>query len=238
MRDEQIKSEKKAGFYFRSYLKTQTLGFLDFKIDQVLMYLLGVTVFSLGAKFFIVSQLGTDPLDVLIISIDKQLGLGMGVCSGIVSVLFLTWWTLWNKKLPPISPFITTTLTGLLIDLWTFLGMGDYLTARLNGYAMLAIGLILCAYSSALIIMSGIGIRIMDLVVLTMVSKWSWSFTKAKMIIEIGIFSIGWLWGGPFGVGTIAFLLVIGPLIQPFMNMNAKRLSLKNYGLANTSAAF
>lgn len=103
---------------------------------------------------------------------------------------------------------------------------------------MLAIGLILCAYSSALIIMSGIGIRIMDLVVLTMVSKWSWSFTKAKMIIEIGIFSIGWLLGGPFGVGTIAFLLVIGPLIQPFMNMNAKRLSLKNYGLANTSAAY
>jgi uncharacterized membrane protein YczE len=162
----------------------------------------------------------------------------MGVCSGIVSALFLTWWALWNKKLPPISPFITTTLTGLLIDLWTLLGMGDYLTGRLNDYAMLAIGVIMCAYSSALIIMSGIGIRIMDLVVLTMVSKWSWSFTKAKMIIEIGIFSIGWMLGGPFGVGTIAFLLVIGPLIQPFMHMNAKRLSLNNYGLANTSAAY
>nr|BFE95226.1 hypothetical protein GCM10020185_57620 [Pseudomonas brassicacearum subsp. brassicacearum] len=110
-----------------------------------------------------------------------------------------------------------------MIDLWSWLGLGEYLIARMNEYTLLATGLMLCAYSSALIIMSGIGIRIMDLVVLTMVSKWGWSFTKAKMIIEIGIFSSGWLLGGPFGVGTIAFLLVIGPLIQPFMNMNAKR---------------
>jgi len=206
--------------------------------DQMLMYLVGVCCFSVGAKCFIISQLGTDPLDVLIISIDKILMLGMGMCSAIVSLFFLTWWMLWNKKYPPISPFITTTLTGLLIDLWSALGLGEYLTLRMNEYTLLATGLILCAYSSALIIMSGIGIRIMDLVVLTMVSKWGWSFTKAKMIIEIGIFSTGWLLGGPFGVGTIAFLLVIGPLIQPFMTVNTRRLSLKNYGLIRASSAY
>ncbi len=164
--------------------------------------------------------------------------LGMGICSAIVSLFFLTWWMLWNRKYPPISPFITTTLTGLLIDLWSWLGLGEYLIARMNEYTLLATGLMLCAYSSALIIMSGIGIRIMDLVVLTMVSEWGWSFTKAKMIIEIGIFSSGWLLGGPFGVGTIAFLLVIGPLIQPFMNMNAKRFPLKNHGLIRASSAY
>ncbi|WPN60369.1 hypothetical protein [Pseudomonas sp. P9_31] len=237
MEDEKIKCEKKPYPSFAKHIGTQVLALRRFKMDQFFMYLAGVTLFSVGAKFFIVSQLGTDPLDVLIISIDKILLLGMGVCSGIVSISFLLWWMLWNKKYPPISPFITTTLTGLLIDLWSVLGLGEYLIVRVNEYTILATGLILCAYSSALIIMSGIGIRIMDLVVLTMVSKWDWSFTKAKMIIEIGIFSTGWLLGGPFGVGTIAFLLVIGPLIQPFMNMNARRFSLKNYGLNSASSA-
>ncbi|ROM75010.1 hypothetical protein BK654_19405 [Pseudomonas brassicacearum] len=237
MEDEKTKCGKKS-YLLTQYIGTQVLDFRSFKRDQMLMYLVGVCCFSVGAKCFIISQLGTDPLDVLIISIDKILRLGMGMCSAIVSLFFLTWWMLWNKKYPPISPFITTTLTGLLIDLWSALGLGEYLTLRMNEYTLLATGLILCAYASALIIMSGIGIRIMDLVVLTMVSKWGWSFTKAKMIIEIGIFSTGWLLGGPFGVGTIAFLLVIGPLIQPFMTMNTKRLSLKNYGLMRASSAY
>ncbi|MCP2073786.1 UNVERIFIED_ORG: putative membrane protein YczE [Pseudomonas lini] len=237
MEDEKIKCSKKSDLFTR-YIGTQVLELRSFKRDQFLMYLTGVSFFSIGATCFIISQLGTDPLDVLIISIDKILTFGMGICSAIVSLFFLTWWMLWNKKYPPISPFITTTLTGLLIDLWSLLGLGEYLIVRMNAYTLLATGLVLCAYSSALIIMSGIGIRIMDLVVLTMVSKWGWSFTKAKMIIEIGIFSTGWLLGGPFGVGTIAFLLVIGPLIQPFMNMNAKRFSLKNYGLIRASSAY
>ncbi|WP_260963311.1 YczE/YyaS/YitT family protein [Pseudomonas citri] len=237
MEDEKIKHEKWSHPLLQ-YIGTQVLDLRRFKRDQILMYLTGVGLFSLGAKCFIISQLGTDPLDVLIISINNILMLGMGVCSAIVSLFFLTWWMLWNKKYPPISPFVTTTLTGLLIDLWSWLGLGEYLIARMNGYTLLATGLMLCAYSSALIIMSGIGIRIMDLVVLTMVSKWNWSFTRAKMLIEIGIFSSGWLLGGPFGVGTLAFLLVIGPLIQPFMDMNARRFSLKNYGLTRVSSAY
>jgi uncharacterized membrane protein YczE len=237
MEDEKTKRGRKS-YPLLQHIGTQVLSLRSFKRDQILMYLTGVSVFSLGAKCFIISQLGTDPLDVLIIAIDKILMFGMGICSAVVSLLFLAWWVLWNKKYPPISPFITTTLTGLLIDLWSLWGLGEYLVTRMNEYTLLAAGLVLCAYSSALIIMSGIGIRIMDLVVLTMVSKWKWSFTKAKMIIEIGIFSSGWLLGGPFGVGTIAFLLVIGPLIQPFMNMNAKRLSLKNYGLIHATSAY
>ena len=237
MEDEKKRSGQKS-YSLLQHIGTQVLNLRSFKKDQILMYLVGVSVFSLGAKCFIISQLGTDPLDVLIIAIDRILMSGMGICSAIVSLFFLTWWMLWNKKYPPISPFITTTLTGLLIDLWSLLGLGEYLIARVNDYSLLATGLVLCAYSSALIIMSGIGIRIMDLVVLTMVAKWNWSFTKAKMIIEIGIFSSGWLLGGPFGAGTIAFLLVIGPLIQPFMNMNAKRLSLKNYGLIRATSAY
>ncbi|MNR28894.1 hypothetical protein D3C85_1462420 [compost metagenome] len=68
-----------------------------------------------------------------------------------------------------------------------------------------------------------------------MVAKWRWSFTQAKMFIEIGIFSTGWLLGGPFGVGTLLFLLVIGPLIQPFMTINARHFSLTNHGLASAS---
>lgn len=93
---EYDKSSRKKNTYplFSDYVRLQVHSLRHFKTDQFLMYLAGVAIFSLGAKLFIVSQLGTDPLDVLIISIDQLVKLGMGACSALVSLFFLTWWML------------------------------------------------------------------------------------------------------------------------------------------------
>ncbi|WP_025128048.1 YitT family protein [Pseudomonas sp. PH1b] len=206
--------------------------------NRLAMYLIGVMIFSLGALFFIVSQLGTDPLDVFVIALNNHLKVGLGACSALFSVGLLLWWALWNKQWPPLSPFVTTTLTGLFIDLWLFLEFDGVLAAALGPYVLLAIGLGLCAYSSALIIMSGIGIRVIDLLVISMMNKLGWSFTLAKMVLEISVFVIGWLMGGPFGIGTIAFLLIIAPMIKPFMNMNERYLHMGNYGLKRRDPHF
>ncbi len=206
--------------------------------DRLAMYLIGVMIFSLGALFFIVSQLGTDPLDVFVIALNNQLQVGLGACSALFSVGLLLWWALWNRRWPPLSPFITTTLTGLFIDLWLLLELDQALAAILGPYVLLSIGLALCAYASALIIMSGIGIRVIDLLVISMMNKLGWSFTLAKMVLEISIFLVGWALGGPFGIGTIAFLLIIAPMIKPFMNMNERYLRMGNYGLKRRNAEF
>ncbi|MBS7561989.1 MULTISPECIES: YczE/YyaS/YitT family protein [Pseudomonas] len=206
--------------------------------SRLAMYLIGVMIFSLGALFFIVSRLGTDPLDVFVIALNNHLQVGLGACSALFSVGLLLWWALWNRQWPPISPFVTTTLTGLFIDLWLFLEFDEVLAAALGPYVLLAIGLGLCAYSSALIIMSGIGIRVIDLLVISMMNKLGWSFTLAKMVLEISVFVLGWFMGGPFGIGTIAFLLIIAPMIKPFMNMNERYLRMGNYGLKRRDVYF
>ena len=40
------------------------------------------------------------------------------------------------------------------------------------------------------------------------------SLRKARTIIEITVVTIGWLIGGPVGIGTLVFALLIGPAIQ------------------------
>ena len=194
-------------------------------------YVLGCLLFSIGAKFFIDSQLGTDPLDVLVIGMNNHLHLGMGGCSSMVALFFLMWWAIWNRKFPPLAPFVTTALVGFLIDLWNWITLESYTRQVLAPYPMLIAGLLICSYASSLIIMSGIGIRIMDLVAITMIKKWQWSFFRAKMTLEVGLFSSGWLLGGPIGVATIMFLFVVGPLIQPFMYLNAKMFFMANHGM-------
>ncbi|HRC84164.1 MAG TPA: hypothetical protein PK413_00990, partial [Thermoanaerobaculia bacterium] len=101
----------------------------------------------------------------------------------------------------------------------------------LSGVGLDVVALLACSYASALIIMSGIGIRIMDLVALTMMERWGWSFFRSKMVLEVGLFLSGWALGGPMGFTTLAFLFLVGPFIQPFMWANAKYLNLPNHGV-------
>jgi uncharacterized membrane protein YczE len=223
---------------------------LIFKVHQYFMYGLGLLLFSLGVKAFIDAKLGTDPLAVLEIGMNNFHHLGIGFSSMVISIGFLGWWTVWNWKVPPVTPFVSTVAVGYLIDLWNTLHLESFehqflpvVPVTLIGHVLdlAAVGLdvvalMTCAYASALIIMSGIGIRIMDLVALTMMEKWNWSFFQGKMTLEVGLFLSGWALGGPMGFTTIAFLFLVGPFIQPFMWANAKYLNFPNHGIKSDPA--
>ena len=223
------------------FLKDYANESLNWKRYQVFLYCIGIVLFSLGAKGFIDAKLGTDPLDVLVIGMNLHLGVGLGICSSLIAIAFLSWWMVWNRKLPPLTPFVSTAAVGFLLDIWNGVHLQDHTIGALpivnfHGVNLSAVGLdivslLICAYASSLIIMSGIGIRIMDLVAITMIQKWKWSFFRAKMTLEIGLFSLGWLLGGPMGVTTILFLFLVGPFIQPFMWANTKYFSIPNHGI-------
>jgi PST family polysaccharide transporter len=200
-------------------------------------YVAGCVAFSVGAKFFIDSGLGVDPLDVMVLGIVQHTGLTIGVVAGAVAIVFLAVWGVWNRRIPPISPFVTNFLIGSLIDLWNLLGIEAWTQPLLAPWPMLLSGLVLAAYGSALIIMSGIGIRIMDLVAITMVRKWGLQFFVAKSILELFFIVSGYVLGGPIGIGTVMFLIVVGPLTQPLMWANARWLGIPNRGLPEYTPA-
>ena len=106
-----------------------------------------------------------------------------------------------------------------------------------GGVIGLLVGVGLCALGSAYIIMSGIGVRIMDLVALTLVKRFRWRFTSAKMIFEVGFISGALLLNGPVGIGTFAFVLLVGLLIAPMMYCGERFLRLRNYSLTTPQRA-
>ncbi|EEM80288.1 hypothetical protein bthur0011_57820 [Bacillus thuringiensis serovar huazhongensis BGSC 4BD1] len=114
--------------------------------------------------------------------------------------------------------------------------MEKFTNLLFSPYLVMVIGLVLAAYGSALIIMSGIGIRTMDLLAITIVHKWKWHFFYAKMLFEVLFVLSGWLLGGPVGIGTLAFVITVGPGMILFISLNERYLGWKNFGLVREDA--
>lgn len=195
---------------------------------KYILYFTGCLLFSLGATFFIASDLGTNPLDVFTTGIRKQFGLMIGTTQSLFAIACLIIWSVIYKfkRIPPISTFLTFFLCGYLIDFFLYLS-GEQ--TPLNSWIELSIALILCTEASALIIMSGFGIRAMDLVAIALTDKTKLPFWVYKGIAEVLLFTIGWCLGGAFGIGTIAFLFFVGWMIQPFILLN-QQFGIPNFG--------
>ena len=58
---------------------------------------MGCVLFSLGASSFILSNLGTDPLDVFAIGIKQTFGLMIGTTQSLFALLCLITWSIINR---------------------------------------------------------------------------------------------------------------------------------------------
>ncbi|WP_306318196.1 MULTISPECIES: YitT family protein [unclassified Streptomyces] len=196
------------------------------------LYLAGCVVFAAGATLFIHSDLGVDPLDVLSLGMLEHVSLTIGVAQALIAAVCIAIWSLWNRRRPVVMPFVTFLLCGSLIDLMLLAELG-----WMASVPSLVVAVLFCAYGSSLIIMSGTGIRAMDLIVISLNQRWKVPFWAAKVGVETVLLTLGWLLGGPVGVGTLAFLVFVDGLIQPFMSFNGSVLHLANHGLNRPGGA-
>ncbi|MGW0550425.1 YczE/YyaS/YitT family protein [Streptomyces altiplanensis] len=198
------------------------------RLQSYALYLAGCLVFASGATLFIHSGLGVDPLDVLSLGLLEHFPLTIGLAQALIAAVCIVIWSVWNRRRPVVMPFVTFLLCGSLIDLMLLADLGWFASVP-----SLVVAVLLCSYGSALIIMSGTGIRAMDLIVISLNQRLKVPFWAAKVGVETVLLALGWLLGGPVGIGTLAFLIFVDGLIQPFMAFNTRTLRLTNHGLAS-----
>ena len=206
-----------------------TLLPLRYRPSQYGLYLAGCVLFAVGATCFIEAGLGTDPLDVFALGLRDVTPLTVGLAQGAFAALMLVVWAGLERRVPSLWPFVTFFFCGSMIDLWLHTGLLGR-TPLPDGPLML-LGVGLCALGSAYIIMSGIGIRAMDLVAIALAHETGRPFWLFKAAFEILLLVVGWALGGPVGVGTVFFLVFVGLLIQPVMTLNGRLVGLPNHAL-------
>lgn len=188
---------------------------------RCLFFITGIIVLSFGITLTIKGQLfGVGSWDVLHIGLTKTLGLSIGSWSIILGLAILAFDMLITKKFPLPGTFIDMFLAGIFIDIF------NYWLPDIDGFWMQLIsyltGLVLLGWGCGMYMVANLGIGPRDTLMLMMVHKLGWSVTRSRTTMEVSVAIIGFLLGGPIGIGTVFMAFGLGPIVQFALSYNEK----------------
>lgn len=171
----------------------------------------GLVLYGVSMAMMLRSGLGLDPWDVLHYGVATWLPLTFGgvvIATG-VAVLLL-WIPL--RQMPGLGTVANAVVIGLATDAaLALLVTSEGMAART---AMLAGGIVLNGLATSLYIGAQLGPGPRDGLMTGLVRRTGWSVRVVRTSIELSVVVTGWLLGGVVGIGTIAYALAIGPLVQ------------------------
>ncbi|HUF15533.1 MAG TPA: hypothetical protein VMQ46_06575 [Acidimicrobiia bacterium] len=180
---------------------------------RITQLLAGLVLFGVGIALMLQSGLGLPPWDVLHQGLTTQFGLTVGIWSIIVSFVVLVGWLPLRERFG-VGTVLNAVVIGVVIDIGV-LFIPEPGTVWLDSL-MLVVGILAIGLASGMYIGANLGPGPRD-GLMTAVARRGVSIRATRWGLEIAVLVTGILLGGTFGVGTIAFALFIGPLVQFFL---------------------
>jgi uncharacterized membrane protein YczE len=176
---------------------------------------LGLFLWALGVVAMLESKLGLSPWDVLHQGIAARTPLTFGVAIIAVGVVVLALaWSLGGRPGP--GTIANALLVGVFTELLTSVHAVTALSHEPLGVrvGLLALGIALIGAGSAFYIGADFGAGPRDTLMLVGVRRTRFRLGVVRAAIEVTALAIGIALGGTFGVGTVAFALAIGPVVE------------------------
>lgn len=172
--------------------------------------LLGLFLYGVSVALMIRAEIGLDPWTVFAQGLEVQTGWSIGLIVVLIGLgVLLLWIPL--KQRPGIGTVLNVLLIGPAMDLALLvLRTPDELWARI---LMFAAGLALLSIATGLYIGARFGPGPRDGLMTGAHARFGWTIWKVRTGVEVTVLAIGWLLGGTVGVGTVAFALLIGPMV-------------------------
>ena len=170
----------------------------------------GLVLFGMSLALMVRANLGLGPWDVLHQGISRHLGWPIGTVTIAVSALVLLAWIPLRQR-PGVGTIANVVVVGLAVDATlAILPQPDLLAARAG---LLVSGIVLNAVATGLYIGANLGPSPRDGLMTGLAAR-GVSLRLARTVIEVGVLVLGFALGGTVGLGTIAYALAIGPLVQ------------------------
>ncbi|MEP6478524.1 MAG: hypothetical protein ABJB03_03980 [Rhodoglobus sp.] len=177
---------------------------------RIAQLLIGLFLYGISISMMVRAGIGVSPWDVLTQGVSKQTGLPFGLVTNLIGILVLLLWIPIKQK-----PGIGTVLNVLLIGPSAQLGLAliPDATVLWQQILLFAGGLALLSIASGMYIGARFGPGPRDGLMTGLHRRTGWRIWIVRTGIEVVVLSIGWLLGGNVGIGTLAFALLIGPMV-------------------------
>ncbi len=172
----------------------------------------GFFLFGLAITLMIRGNLGTSAWAVLEVALAQKLHISIGTMTVVMGFMVLSGALIMREKLG------WGTLANILsIGPWEDMWLS--IIPSVKGNLLLQTGMMLFAIflmglASAIYIGVDAGAGPRDSMMLAIKRTTGISIRAARAIIEVTVVTIGWLLGGPAGIGTLVFALLVGPAVQ------------------------
>lgn len=200
-------------------------------VERIIQLLVGLFLYGVALGLMVRGGIGVAPWDVLALGIAGKAGIGYGVVTVLVSVLVLLLWIPLRQRVG-LGTLLNALLVGPSADLALFVIPAP--SSVWIGAPMFVAGLLLLAFATGLYIAADFGPGPRDGLMTGLVGRTGWPVWLVRTLIEGSVLLIGFLLGGPVGVGTVLFAFGVGPLIGWFLPWTTRVRAARSRQLART----
>jgi uncharacterized membrane protein YczE len=174
----------------------------------------GLALYGFSMALMIEATLGLNPWDVFHQGVAERAGWTFGTVTIVVGALVLLLWIPLRQR-PGIGTVSNVIVIGMAVDasLW-LVPTPSSLAVRI---VFLAVGVVLNGVASGAYIGANLGPGPRDGLMTGLVARTGRSVGLIRTGLELAVLGVGWLLGGTLGIGTLAYALAIGPLVQIFL---------------------
>ncbi|MFC4428011.1 YczE/YyaS/YitT family protein [Deinococcus navajonensis] len=178
---------------------------------QYLLLGSGLILYGLSLRLMLNAGIGVSPWDVFHVGVTRWLPLSVGQVSILSGLLLVVYTALHLRERVGPGTLLNVVVIGLVMDLLS--EAVPHPTRLLWQCVQFALGVGLIGLATGAYVGAGLGAGPRDSLMLGLQRRHGWPVARIRTGVELVVLVAGMLLGGPFGWGTLAFALAVGPSV-------------------------
>lgn len=180
--------------------------------------MLGFVLFAIGIILMIQANIGYAPWDVFHVGLAKTLGITIGMASistGLVIVILV----FFMGETLGLGTLLNMFFVGFFVDIINEMNIIPKSGSLMMSSLMMILSLTIMSFASYFYISGGFGAGPRDSLMVSLSRKSGMSIGLCRIFLEFVATVLGYFLGGMVGLGTLAFVILIGVFVEVVFRM-------------------